>query len=100
MSKYRTWLLGISTSILIACGVESPPANPPPAPETSTAQSALSDDPAMASPQFPVGSACTTGDSAVCCPFPRGCSCPGEQECVNSRWGLCEGASEVGHFCD
>lgn len=94
MSKYRTWLLGISTSLLIACGVESP--------QTASEHSALAADPAVEIPHafHPPGSACSPGAFALCCPFAQGCSCPGTQDCgTDGTWGSCEGAGARGQPC-
>lgn len=105
ISKYRAWLLGMSASCLIACGVESPQASTTNTPETETDQSALSaaPDPGALNPLFthPIGSACSPpGSVDLCCPFARGCSCPGEQICsATGTWGSCQGAGMAGHAC-
>jgi hypothetical protein len=102
MSNYRTWLLGITTSVLLACGVESPPADP--APETGSTQSALSaaPDPGVIIPRafHQPGSSCKPGAFALCCPFPQGCSCPGTQDCgADGTWGSCDGAGSRDEPC-
>ena len=102
---YRTWLFGLTTSLLIACGVEAPPSTADPQTETqASALSATADSLAApaASPLVlhPIGSACTPGAYDSCCPFPKGCSCLGDQFCsAAGTWGACEGAGMAGHLC-
>jgi hypothetical protein len=43
---------------------------------------------------------CTPGDSRLCCPFPQGCSCPGDQFCrADGTWSGCFGAGRAGQPC-
>lgn len=95
-----SWMVG--AVFLCACGVESAPvATQAPAGE-AVASSALAQTASAASVS---GSAqilevCTPGESRFCCPFPQGCTCPGEQWCEeDGEWDECYGPSPAPGPC-
>jgi hypothetical protein len=90
-----SWVFG--AVLLFACGVQSPVAPPSGAVAGESVVSSALALPASAaavagSPQ--IVETCTPGDSRFCCPFPQGCTCPGEQSCEDDgQWDECYGPS-------
>ena len=97
-----SWVLG--TVFLFACGVE-------PAPVASQSGSFASESAASSEltrtaksarmySSAQIAEACTPGSSRFCCPFPQGCSCPGDQFCEeNGEWDECYGPSPAPWPC-
>jgi hypothetical protein len=97
-----SWMLG--TVFLFACGVQSAPV----ASQSGSfaGESVVSSEltRTASSPTVP-GSAqlaevCTPGSTRLCCPFPQGCTCPGEQFCeADGQWDECYGPSPAPGPC-
>ncbi|HEU4730934.1 MAG TPA: hypothetical protein VFT22_23725 [Kofleriaceae bacterium] len=95
MSRFSL-ILALGTALLVARGFETPSLSSPqsavPAPVSSQSE---------ATPESvtPAGE-CTPGDDRLCCPFPQGCSCLGDQFCrADGTWSACFGAGRAGQPC-
>lgn len=94
----------LGTMFLFACGVESAPVAPQSA--SFAGQSVASSELANTASSTNVPGAaqsaevCTPGSSRFCCPFPQGCTCPGEQFCEDDgQWDECYGPSPAPGPC-
>lgn len=96
------WMLG--AVLLFACGVESSPQATPSASfasESAASSELASPASAAQSPGVAQSAAvCTPGTSQFCCPYPQGCTCPGEQFCEDDgTWDECYGPSPAPGPC-
>ena len=97
-----SWILGLGVALLVACGVESPPASPPDETAVTEAVSRVAEPASDLAPLAvqPAAACAPVGDDRPCCPFPQGCSCDGDQVCKpNGQWGICAGAGRAGQPC-
>jgi len=94
----QTWIVGLMTIMLAACGVTQEPVSA--AQESSLgAPAGQPEAAALAAPAAPAA-VCSPGDEQDCCPFATGCSCDGTQVCsAIGRWSLCIGAIRAGQVC-
>jgi hypothetical protein len=97
-----SWMLG--AVFLFACSVESAPV----ASQSSSfvGESVVSSELArpassVSGPGSPqIAEVCTPGESRFCCPFPQGCTCPGDQFCEDDgQWDECYGPSPAPGPC-
>lgn len=97
-----SWMLGMA--FLFACSVEPAPVASQSA--SSAGESVVSSELARAasSAEVPgpaqIADVCTPGSFRWCCPFPQGCTCPGEQFCEDDgQWDECYGPSPAPGPC-
>jgi hypothetical protein len=96
-----SWFIGLGAALLIACGVETSSTNAPPsAPAASEVSSELASPEAAGPDGAQTDAVCTPGQFRLCCSFPQGCGCRGDQTCdASGNWGPCEGSTPRGSQC-
>ncbi len=95
----RAWILG--AVFLCACATDVPTNEPEPEATEVSSEVAVPAELTPTGGEARTLEACSPpGSFRLCCPFPRGCSCRGTQECLaDGQWGSCDGAAPRGQPC-
>jgi hypothetical protein len=92
-------ILGMLGALALGgCLAPAHASTPDPADEPALGQSTSE----LASPAVvnPPQACSVVGDDRLCCPYPQGCGCLGDQVCqANGFWSLCNDASRIGQPC-